>query len=570
MKQPKVLSASPELPPPPPAPTGPRYRYSQVPPEKVSLRVGDLVSHVPQESWVLGSDADQTVEFSAAEILGGPVPKIPLSRLVELAPKSFRLPNESAKTEVRLPISRLVAAYQLVSEKVVIEEEPWVNLAPPSLEETAKVEPVSPSSSIVEELASERFAPPPPKEEPKADKTPEVKEVPEVKKEGVEASTSTSQEPPAQTPSTPDVPIGLIPPPLPPVPQDTPEKNAPSRRIFSVLPMFRRKGAGAPAPEVPPPVPSVEAEAPVKRPRVELPPLKNVPPAPVAEETEFSPPPSLRSAPRPPLGAIAAPRYGQPPEAVKESVPPKPPATEAAQHTVPEPAPVEAAPKASAAPAVLPEPPVVTEPSAASSEPASAEVTKEVPPAPPAPAVPPEPPPLPVIPPPPAPTPTVTMEAEPMSLVKAEKEAGGLKNQDDLQAIFLTEETLTPERIVELCGGFPGINSCVLSRGAGIIASHNVPDSIDIISLSAHALDMIRAMRESSAKMGVGAIPAVTLHSEKGPITFFHEDDLCFLVLHKDRGFVPGVREKLQQVVHHLAQARLEKPVHQPSRVLEG
>lgn len=157
-----------------------------------------------------------------------------------------------------------------------------------------------------------------------------------------------------------------------------------------------------------------------------------------------------------------------------------------------------------------------------------------------------------------------------MSVVTTEKETGGLVNQDDLQAIFLTEETLTPERIIELCGGFPGINSCVLTSGGGVIASHNVPDSIDPVSLSAHALEMIRAMRESSAKMGVGAIPAVTIHSEKGPITFFHEDDLCFLVLHKDRGFVPGVREKLQQVVHHLAQARLPKPVSQPSRLLEG
>jgi hypothetical protein len=29
---------------------------------------------------------------------------------------------------------------------------------------------------------------------------------------------------------------------------------------------------------------------------------------------------------------------------------------------------------------------------------------------------------------------------------------------------------------------------------------------------------------------------------------------LCMLVMHKDRGFVPGVREKLQKVVEHLAQ----------------
>ena len=45
----------------------------------------------------------------------------------------------------------------------------------------------------------------------------------------------------------------------------------------------------------------------------------------------------------------------------------------------------------------------------------------------------------------------------------------------------------------------------------------------------------------------------MTIHAE-GPITFFHQDNLCLLVMHKDRGFVPGVREKLQKVVEHLAQ----------------
>jgi len=64
-------------------------------------------------------------------------------------------------------------------------------------------------------------------------------------------------------------------------------------------------------------------------------------------------------------------------------------------------------------------------------------------------------------------------------------------------------------------------------------------------------------MRASSAKMGIGAVPAVTVHSEKGPITFFHQDDICLLVLHKDRGFIPGVREKLQGVVDELAKAKL-------------
>ena len=117
------------------------------------------------------------------------------------------------------------------------------------------------------------------------------------------------------------------------------------------------------------------------------------------------------------------------------------------------------------------------------------------------------------------------------------------------------------ERVIELCNGLPGIQSCILTRSGSVVNARNVPDSIDLISLSANALEMFRALRGSCAKMGIGAVPAVTMHSQKGPITFFHEQDICLLVLHKDRGFVPGVREKLQLVVEQLSKANLLLPV---------
>jgi predicted regulator of Ras-like GTPase activity (Roadblock/LC7/MglB family) len=155
-------------------------------------------------------------------------------------------------------------------------------------------------------------------------------------------------------------------------------------------------------------------------------------------------------------------------------------------------------------------------------------------------------------------TPPVQAEAV---LVDAEpKRTVEIVDHDALQAVFMTEETLSVDRVVELCGGLPGIKSCVLAHGAAVIASHNVPESFDLVSLSAHALEMLATMRQSAARMGVGAVPAVTIHAEKGPITFFHQDDLCLLVMHKDRGFVPGVREKLQNVVERLAQTCPELP----------
>jgi hypothetical protein len=60
--------------------------------------------------------------------------------------------------------------------------------------------------------------------------------------------------------------------------------------------------------------------------------------------------------------------------------------------------------------------------------------------------------------------------------------------------------------------------------------------------------------------MGIGTVPAVTLHTEKGVISFFHREDLTMLVFHKDRGFIPGVREKMAAVLGELTKARLTLP----------
>lgn len=136
-----------------------------------------------------------------------------------------------------------------------------------------------------------------------------------------------------------------------------------------------------------------------------------------------------------------------------------------------------------------------------------------------------------------------------------------IPDQDRLQQLLMTEDDLTVKRVVELCGNLPGISSCILAHGPGIIASYNVPASVDFVALSGHALEMLEGMRYSTNKMGLGSIPAVTIHSEKGPVSFVSHGALCLLVLHKDRAFVPGVREKLQNVLGELSQARLPRAV---------
>ena len=425
------------------APRAPRYRYYSNPPATVSLRLADLAPQIPEAARLPGFDPAQSVELSCEEIFTGPVPKLSLSRLAELAGENIRS-DEASESLIQLPVARLALAFRFVNGRELIEDPRPAEATKPerspedfaAKDETSKAAegpqggtsredastPVATKETV---LAQEEIAPDP----GAATRPPDVhpsRAAAEVAGAGSAATPSTtasgaSAEMDEAKPSEPE-----------------------AWRPITVFPIFRRKVV---EPQVKPPV------APVR---------------PVVE-------------PRAPLAPSAP--------------------SDSSAHPQAEPR---------------------KEPSEAASGESSPSVSEAV-------------------------------------LVEPERPPGPLRNveivdQDALQAVFMTEEMLSVDRIVQLCGGLPGIKSCVLADGAVVLASHNVPESIDLVSLSAHALEMLAAMRQSAARMGVGAVPAVTIHAEKGPISFFHQDDLCLLVMHKDRGFVPGVREKLQKVLEYLAQ----------------
>jgi predicted regulator of Ras-like GTPase activity (Roadblock/LC7/MglB family) len=466
---------------PPPSPRtsrGPRYRYYSNPPTTVSLRLADLASEIPETARLPGFDAEQSVELSCEEIFDGPAPKLPLSRLAQIACEHVRI-DGVPDNPIRLPVAKLALAYRFVNGRELLEEEPPPDAAKSELErspeefgpkaEKAKAEECRDTSGEPKEAsvsASGEAA------------TGEVKAVdaPPVTAPADSLSETSSAPPPVGAKSLPEdakasEPISLSqetaskqdsPPAADSGSPATGEPGSPEPEVWrpiTVFPIFRRKVV---EPQVKPPVAPIRPVLEVRVPRAPF-----VPP-------EFSAKPAQEE----PAKSESA---GTP---AKEPAPPTPP---------PE--------------AVLLE-------------------TEHLP------------------------------KSEPRRAVE-------IVDQDALQAVFMTEEILSVDRVVELCGGLPGIRSCVLAHGAAVLAAHNVPESIDLVSLSAHALEMLAAMRQSAARMGVGAVPAVTIHAEKGPITFFHQDDLCLLVMHKDRGFIPGVREKLQKVVEYLSRAN-------PTLAVEG
>lgn len=135
-----------------------------------------------------------------------------------------------------------------------------------------------------------------------------------------------------------------------------------------------------------------------------------------------------------------------------------------------------------------------------------------------------------------------------------------LADPSALQALFMTEEKLTLERVISKAGELPGLKACVLAHGDRVLCTSNASTGIDLRTLSGQAMTMLAQIRESSAVMGLGAVPAVTLHAEQGALSFLHNGELCLLVLHADRGFIPGVRERLQEMMGHLSEAKPALP----------
>ncbi len=158
-----------------------------------------------------------------------------------------------------------------------------------------------------------------------------------------------------------------------------------------------------------------------------------------------------------------------------------------------------------------------------------------------------------------SPAPPVSTLIEPL-ILETENSSTDLPDQNNLQSLFLTDEKLTVRRVVELCGDLPGIRSCVLTREDSVIASHNVPENLDLVAMSSTASKMLAAMQESSSQLGIGEIPALTLHTERGPLSIVQNNRLTMLVIHSDRGFIPGVREKLTAALTELSHAPLALP----------
>ena len=123
-----------------------------------------------------------------------------------------------------------------------------------------------------------------------------------------------------------------------------------------------------------------------------------------------------------------------------------------------------------------------------------------------------------------------------------------------LQSLFMTEDELDAKSIVRLVSALPGLEGCTVMFEDGLQLAGNFPAESDTEGFSAMAPPFFKRSRNFTGEINLGALHALTLHTERGLVSFFMHEHICLSVRHSSgRGFLPGVREKLEAVTRELA-----------------
>ena len=101
---------------------GVNYRYFSNPPSRVSLRLGEIASQIPETVRLPTFDPVRNIDLPCEEVFSGPSPKLLLSRLAEIAKDHLRL-DGGFDLLVSLPVAQLALAYRFIERREILEEE---------------------------------------------------------------------------------------------------------------------------------------------------------------------------------------------------------------------------------------------------------------------------------------------------------------------------------------------------------------------------------------------------------------------------------------------------------------
>jgi predicted regulator of Ras-like GTPase activity (Roadblock/LC7/MglB family) len=121
-----------------------------------------------------------------------------------------------------------------------------------------------------------------------------------------------------------------------------------------------------------------------------------------------------------------------------------------------------------------------------------------------------------------------------------------------LHAIFMTDETLDLAKTISMVGELPGLRACVLNTADGLKLAGNLDNPSQEQAISALMPELFQLAQAKLASMHLGGLETITLYCGRDQLSTFVQEKFCLTVLHDNRPFKPGVREKVQAVISEL------------------
>lgn len=126
--------------------------------------------------------------------------------------------------------------------------------------------------------------------------------------------------------------------------------------------------------------------------------------------------------------------------------------------------------------------------------------------------------------------------------------------QEALRGIFMVDDDLDAKKVVKLISQLPGLKACAVMFADGLKLAGQLESVSSGEGFCAMTPPFFRRAGNFTRELNLGEIQCVTLQTERALLSFFMQGDICVSVQHAgNRGFLPGVREKLFSATGELA-----------------
>ena len=122
-----------------------------------------------------------------------------------------------------------------------------------------------------------------------------------------------------------------------------------------------------------------------------------------------------------------------------------------------------------------------------------------------------------------------------------------------LQVALDTDEKLDAKAVVALVNRIPGVKSCAIHFGDGLVLAGSLPAELETEGICAMAPSLMQRLENHLVDSKLGLLRGMTLSCTKGVITFYMHENLCLAALHADLDLPAETREKLSRVVHEMS-----------------